>query len=188
MPSKFILTPIESDRYFHIYNRGNNFENIFFKPENYIYFLKKYKEYLFDHVETYAYCLLPNHFHLLVKVTNDNASSQFRKFFQSYALSINKQEGRTGSLFAKVFKRIKITNDDYLKRLVFYIHYNPEKHSISDNFKIYPYNSYQIILSNCQTSLERNEVFEWFGSKEEFIDYHTYLHGEMKISKCILED
>ena len=112
----------------------------------------------------------------------------FRRFFQSYALSINKQEERSDSLFSKIFKRVKITNDDYLKRLVFYIHHNPVKHSIFDNFKKYPFNSYQSIISNQLTSLERNEVIDWFGSKKEFIEFHDYLHNENMINKYILED
>ena len=56
--------------YFHIFNRGNNRENVFYKPENSAYFLKKHTKYLLPILDTYAYCLLPNHFHLLVRVKN----------------------------------------------------------------------------------------------------------------------
>lgn len=55
---------------YHIFNRGNNRENVFCKPENSAYFLRKYTQYLLPVVDTYAYCLLPNHFHLLVRVKN----------------------------------------------------------------------------------------------------------------------
>ncbi len=60
--------PLFPDVYYHIFNRGNNRENIFYKPENAPYFLSKYSKYLFPVLDTYAYCLLPNHFHLLVRV------------------------------------------------------------------------------------------------------------------------
>ncbi len=57
--------------FYHVYNRGNNKENLFYHPDNYAYFLKKYAFYLSDWVDTYAYCLLPNHFHLLIKVKEE---------------------------------------------------------------------------------------------------------------------
>ena len=55
-------------QFYHIYNRGNNKENIFFNENNYNYFLKKYDFYFLDYLDIYCYCLLPNHFHLLVRV------------------------------------------------------------------------------------------------------------------------
>ena len=59
---------MEESAYYHIYNRGNNKENIFTEEDNYIYFLSKYDKYLGNLVDTYSYCLMPNHFHLLIKV------------------------------------------------------------------------------------------------------------------------
>jgi len=150
MPDKKSILPLESDRFYHIFNRGNNFENIFYKPKNYLYFLQKYDLYLSDYIDTYAYCLLPNHFHLLVKtkdsiflkdrILNNSeeigkaVSEQFRYFFISYAMSINIQEGRNGSLFLKNFKRILVDNEQYLKQMIYYIHYNPLKHNITDDY------------------------------------------------------
>jgi len=60
--------PLEPNQYYHIYNRGNNKNNIFFTTENYRYFLGKYAKYMIDYVDTFAYCLLPNHFHFLIRV------------------------------------------------------------------------------------------------------------------------
>ena len=60
--------PLYPGYFYHIYNRGNNRENLFYKADNFIYFLKKYDQYLNDYLETYAFSLLPNHFHLLVRV------------------------------------------------------------------------------------------------------------------------
>jgi len=59
--------------FYHIYNRGNNRENIFFEENNYYYFLEKYDKYLTNYLETFAYCLLPNHFHLLVRVKENTS-------------------------------------------------------------------------------------------------------------------
>lgn len=188
MPSPKLITPIEIDRYYHIFNRGNNYEFLFFKDYNYTYFLKKYKEYLSEHVSTFAYSLLPNHFHLLIKTKTDTVSSQFRKLFQSYALSINKQENRTGSLFTKPFRRITIEDNEYLKWLVFYIHFNPEKHRIIDDFRKYEHGSFQSLINSSIPTQEQKEVFDWFGGKEDFIEYHKFYHEEKRVQKYIIEE
>jgi len=60
--------PLLPGAYYHIFNRGNNRESIFYKPDNAPYFLGKYSKYLLPVLDTYAYCLLPNHFHLLARV------------------------------------------------------------------------------------------------------------------------
>ena len=187
MPSLKLNTPIEIDQYYHIFNRGNNHELLFYKEFNYSYFLKKYDKYLSEHVSTFAYCLMPNHFHLLIKTKTDSVSKQLRKLFQSYALSINKQENRTGSFFTKPFRRIAIEDDEYLKWLMFYIHYNPEKHKFSGDFRNYKYSSYQSLINDKETNLSRKELFEWFGGREEFIEFHNFHHEEKRIKKYIIE-
>ena len=188
MPSPKLTTPIEFDKYYHIFNRGNNHEKLFYTDQNYLYFLKKYKKYLIEHVATYAYCLMPNHFHLLIKTKSENVSDQFRRFFQSYALSINKQEGRTGSLFTKPFRRLAVENEDYMKWLVFYIHYNPEKHCIISNFKNFRHSSFQALVSDSKTDLERNDLFEFFGGQKKFMEFHNFHHEEKRIQKYIIEE
>ncbi|MBF8283376.1 MAG: hypothetical protein HW378_2291 [Anaerolineales bacterium] len=60
--------PLHPGQYYHIYNRGNNRENVFREERNYPYFLKLYAKYIEPIAETYAYCLLRNHFHLLVRI------------------------------------------------------------------------------------------------------------------------
>jgi len=103
--------PLYKNKLYHFYNRGNGKEKIFFREENYLYFLRQYEKYLSDSVDTFAYCLLPNHFHLLGRIMIDNpdfVSEKFRKFFISYSRSINVQEKRKGNLFQRGFKRIII--------------------------------------------------------------------------------
>ena len=60
--------PLEAHKVYHIYNRGINGTNIFYEERNYAYFLEKYAHYLHNWVDTFAYCLLKNHFHLLIRV------------------------------------------------------------------------------------------------------------------------
>lgn len=198
MPSLNTITPILGDNYYHIFNRGNNKEYIFFTDANYNYFLSLYKKYVSPYCDTLAYCLIPNHFHLLIKIKGsilleaDGVSQQlkddekigvivsekFRRLFISYSQAIKKQETIRGNLFSRPFKRLMIEDEEYLKYLAFYIHFNPVKHNISDDFKKYRYSSYTAIISNSETSLNKKLLLEIFGGREDFINYHNYYHEE----------
>ena len=188
MPDKYTQVPLEPDKYFHIFNRGNNYENVFYERKNYTFFLQRYKYYLAEHAQTFAYCLMPNHFHLLIKVVSPQMSKRFADFMQSYVKSFNNMYNRHGSLFLKNFKRVEVSTDDQFKRLIFYIHYNPEKHEISDDYRTYYFSSYHSLISDKTTNLHRDDVHDWYGGKDEFVDFHSYLKN-MKISeKLALED
>ena len=133
-------TSFYNNQYYHIYNKGNNNEQIFYEPNNYLFFLKRLSDYLSNCVEFFTYCLLPNHFHLLIKVTNKILIvEKFRLFFLSYSKAINKQTGRTGSLFQKRFKRTIIKSVPSLCKATVYIHTNPVHHKITAEFKNYKY-------------------------------------------------
>jgi REP element-mobilizing transposase RayT len=185
MTSKKIKTPLLPGRFYHIYNRGNNQEKIFYLESNYQLFLKKYDYYLAPFIDTYAYSLLPNHFHLLIRTKDifliQNRAvfgEQFRKMFISYSQLINIQEHRNGSLFSKYYKRVEINSQNYLKRLVFYIHFNPQKHGVIDDFRKYKYSSFSSFLSNKPSKILRAEVIEWFNDIREFVEYHDNLCDE----------
>ncbi|RYZ50347.1 MAG: hypothetical protein EOO14_19480 [Chitinophagaceae bacterium] len=99
-------------------------------------------------------------------------SEAFRRFFLCYAKSIKIQEGRTGSLFEKNFKRKEVTNSDHLYWLVNYIHRNPETHGFTADFHKYPHSSYASILCDIPTKLKRQEVLDMFGGREAFVRFH----------------
>ncbi len=199
-----LFIPLQAGTFYHIYNRGNNKENIFYKAENYNYFLRQYDAYLSDYVETYCYCLLSNHFHLLIRVKdqisplpvgkkiytlpNQVVSEQFRRFFTSYAKAINKQENRTGSLFQKNFKRKEVTSGTYFDNLVNYIHTNPVKHGIWDDFRTYPHSSYQRMLWDTPSKLFKTTVLQWFGSSESYTTFHSENSDFDNIKDLIIED
>jgi len=124
------LEPIVKDYTYHIYNRGINGENIFGNGANKMYFLKLLGKYLGDGSSIYAYCLMDNHFHLLLRVDLDGElmTQSLSNLFNAYAKAFNKATGRTGSLFEKHFKRIRIDNENYLRQLIVYIHLNPKHH------------------------------------------------------------
>jgi putative transposase len=101
--------------FYHIYNRGNNRENIFREERNYTYFLHLYHRHITPIAETYAYCLLKNHFHLLIRVKDstigETASQKFSNFFNAYSKAINLAYQRSGALFQRPFKRIPVTDN-----------------------------------------------------------------------------
>jgi hypothetical protein len=100
-------------------------------------------------------------------------------------MAINNQENRVGNLFDPKYKRLLIENQDYLEYAIFYTHYNPEKHRITDNFRKYKYSSFKAINGIGKTSMPRDFVLELFGGKKEFLNYHNVLHEER--TEIILE-
>ncbi len=189
MPSKNKITPILSDTYYHIFNRGNNYENIFYCEDDYYSFLKKFKYHLKNVCDIFAYALLPNHYHFLIRVGEDEIlfSKQFKQFVQEYTYRINSRENRNGNLFLKPFRRLQIDSNKYFSQLIFYIHYNPTKHELIKNFKKYPFSSYQSILSNSKTILQRKEVLNCFNGRKEFIVFHEGMCNEDMLEKVIIE-
>ena len=150
------------DRFYHIYNGGNNRENIFLEEKNYDYFLLLLQRHISPVAQIFAYCLLKNHSHLVIRTKNEieeqKISQAFSNLFNSYAKAINKAYNRHGSLFQERFKRILIDDERYLINLIIYVHLNPENHNMIGNFEQYNYSSYQGILSNNVDYIERQEV------------------------------
>lgn len=164
-----------------------------------IIFLKLYEHHIVPVADTFAYCLMKNHFHLLVKIKEhlpgledlegvNIPSKAFSNLFNAYTKSINKMYARSGSLFEKNFRRIEITSDIYFARLVHYIHFNPQKHGFTDNYRTYPYSSFQLILSDTPTDIKRAEVINWFGGKNDFIEVHKNIVKENEIISMIGDD
>jgi REP element-mobilizing transposase RayT len=290
-------TKFETGCYYHVYNRTVDLKPMFKNEGNYLFFLRKYAEYLSGVIETHAYALLGNHFHLLIRVksaddlllfqeqqqaakmgenlampqnltthnlmqqnlmqqnsapqnltpqnsapqnsapqnltpqnltpqnlttfqklsnlstpnlntpnlstpnlntpnlntpninAHDIISHQFRKFFQSYSMAFNKQHNRIGTLFQTPFKRANIDNNDYLLRMVYYIHANPQKHGLIDDFRNWRWTSYHSFLSEKATILQREEVLTWFDGLEKFKIYHAFFHLQLQdVGKYELED
>jgi putative transposase len=182
--------PLYKDNLYHIYNRGNGKETIFYNPGNYNYFLRQYDKYISGLADTFAFCLLPNHFHLLVRIKCDfpeAVSESFRKLFISYSMSINKQQNRTGNLFQRGFKRKLIEDEKYFYRAVYYIHSNPVHHGIVSNLNNYKYSSFGLLSGEKETKLCRSEVMEWFGGKNRFLELHSNLSSNFS-DNYVIED
>ncbi len=151
---------LEEGNIYHVYNRGNNAQLIFFKPENYRYFLEKLRKYLSPHCDILAYALMSNHFHFLIyanqnsaKVVGKHKISRYafneglRSLLSSYTQAINKQEKRTGSLFTQntKFKCLSDSNDKDLYGLTcfHYIHQNPMEAGLVNRLEDWPYSSFR---------------------------------------------
>jgi len=179
-------TPLIPGCYYHIYNRGNNREDLFREKRNYEYFLKLYFTHTQNVADTYAYCLMKNHFHFLIRVKEDptanhnpsnplnrkNQSRPFSNVFNAYAKSINRAYGRTGALFQRPFGRILVKTDAHFLRLITYIHQNPQKHGFVDDFRDWPFTSFHSLLSDKPTILQRENVLLWFNGRGEFETAH----------------
>jgi REP element-mobilizing transposase RayT len=199
--------PLEHGRIYHVYNRGVNRERIFCSHDNYRYFLNLYVQHVGWLVDTYAYCLLSNHFHFLLRVKEIDElqdliggrphqnltgrrlrthrtktttaadlsglglqppSQYFSNFFNAYARAFNPRAHRTGALFQRPFGRIPVTTDAYFAYLVVYIHQNPQKHGFVDDYRDWPYSSYQALASDCTTRIDRATVLGWMGGRDGF--------------------
>lgn len=140
------------DEYYHIYNRGTEKREIFLDKKDYDHFLflmfvcnttksielRRIEENFSrgaNIVNIGAYCLMPNHFHILIREKIDGGISKFMlKLLTSYSMYFNKKYKRTGKLYEGKFKSNYIVGDNYLKYLYSYIHLNPAK-LIDKNWK-----------------------------------------------------
>ncbi len=183
----------ESGVIYHIFNRGNNQEDIFKEDKNYLYFLSLIKKYLNPLADIYAYCLLKNHFHIILRIKEDYLLPDklkqkpylaFSNLFNAYSKAINKAYNRKGSLFQEHLHRIKVNDNNYLIQLIAYVHLNPVKHHFTENFKTYIYSSYSAYMFPKSSLLDCKYILELFGDKTNFEYWHDlkklYLENSIK--------
>lgn len=173
----------EFDSVYHIFSHVNGRELIYPEETNYQFFLKQLDKYIIQIADIYAYCLLPNHFHLLLRFKNsENVNVEdehqflmknFGNFLNSYAKAFNKKYNRKGALFLNAVKRKKITDEKYLLKVLHYIHNNPVNHGFTSEINLWKYSSYNAYLNNLKASkLNRTEIMQYFESLEIFKNYH----------------
>lgn len=160
------LEQLEKDHIYHIYNRGNNSGDVFKSNDNYKYFLELLNKHLASYATIYAYCLLKNHYHLILKVEKDGkeVTQKISNLINAYTKAYNKSYNRTGSLFENRFKRKKITDEEYLKKSIIYVHTNARHHNLIEDFRDYPFSSY----SNYFTDKAEKYILGLFDNKENF--------------------
>ncbi len=182
---------LEPEASYHVYNRANGSERLFRSHENYRFFLERYQRYISPVAETFCYCLMPNHFHFLIRVRDEPSlraafpkfgtleklppgflSKQLSNLFSSYTQAFNKMYGRMGSLFMKNFKRSLIMDERYRQNLVLYIHQNPVVAQMVKHLQDWKFSSYSAITSGTNGLVNGAEVIDWFGDREKFICRH----------------
>lgn len=181
---------------YHITDHAVHNDNLFIDPDNYRFFLSKYEEKLKWVVDTFAYCLMPNHFHLAIQVKSkaaileappevlekwqlsadstslifqERVSQQFSNVLNSYAQAVNKQRKRRGALYDDNFSRSPVFTSSYFYNMICYIHHNPVKHGFCTDFRDWKHSSYAALLSDETTFLKRDVIINRFGGKEGFI-------------------
>lgn len=174
-------TPFIPDIYYHFYNRGNNRQAVFFEADNYLYFLGGIKKYLIPFVSIAAYCLMPTHYHILVRVKQTSeflknsevfsraVSTAMMRFSVSYTKAINKRFSRVGALFQGQFQAKPIKTDSHLHNLCVYIHANPVKDGLVALPEDWIYSNYLEWLGQRHgTLVDREFIQEHFGSPAEY--------------------
>jgi putative transposase len=188
--------PLHSNETYHLFNRAIGNEKLFYSDDNYRYFLSKMKEHILPVADIFTYSLLPNHFHLLVRIKAekiitewfeyrkkkafdatifslpDFVMEQFSNWFNGYTKAFNKMYNRKGSLFMDYLKRSIVNKDSDFSSYIFYIHKNAVHHNLCKRIGQWHYDGYASLLSDKPTLLLRDEVMAWFGSKELFIKFH----------------
>jgi len=177
--------PLEYGQYYHIYNRGIDGCNLFTETTNYEYFLQLFDKHIKPIADTYAWVLMKNHFHFLVRIKDSSdfpgfknleglggpkslegivkpPHQYFSNLFNAYTKAFNKKYDRTGSLFEKNFHRKRIQSERYLKSVPLYIHNNPVRHGFCQDPADYPWSSYTSSISIKSTRLMREAVIGWF--------------------------
>ncbi len=183
---------LQLNEIYHIYNRGNNKSLIFYKQENYSYFLQKIQKYISPVCEILCYCLMPNHFHLLIYTTdttlaasNDKTGVSMNNFayglkllLSSYAKAINKQENRQGSLFTQNTNGVQVSNDsiwdDYAIWCFYYIHQNPVRAGLVNGMIEWEFSSFRELKENRKTSICNKEL----ATRLLYLQENTWLFEE----------
>lgn len=207
MPNYHI--PLQPDNTYHLFSRAVGSEKLFLNEENYNFFLSKLKKHILPVCEIFTYSLLPNHFHLLVRILpfeplveefekvkskifdekqhsiSNFVMERFSNFLNSYTKAFNKLNHRKGALFMDYLKRSQASEDKDFTGFIFYIHKNAVHHSFADKIGSWKFDGYNSILSNAPTLLLRKELLEWFGGREHFIKFHSQ---NIVVKKTFFED
>jgi REP element-mobilizing transposase RayT len=157
--------------YYHFFNRGANKLSIFREAENYMFTLRKLKQYSNSlQIKVIAYCLLPNHYHLLVRQEGENSAGLLpQRVFNSYSKAFNNWFDHSGTLFEDNYKVILLENPSHLLHLCRYIHANPVIHGLAKEPEDWPYSNYlEWIGRRNGTLFDSDFVRENFGGHENY--------------------
>ena len=221
MPRRNTIRRFVSEGIYHVYNRGVEKRIVFQDEQDYAVFLHLLKYYLSPidpnqthpllefqnysitkpkpmanlekEVDLVAYCLMPNHFHLLlIQHSEDGVIKLMSKISTTYAMYFNKRYKRVGYLFQGPYKAVSVTEDSYLLHLSRYIHLNPEKLTGGTPFN-YPYSSYKYYLGEKHSTwLKPKLILDYFGKTKlvpilnHYPSYQEFVEKDSDDSKIII--
>jgi putative transposase len=182
------------DTIYHIYNRGAHRSNIFLTDYHYKYLLQLMDRYRQQyHVEMYAYCLMPNHYHFLMRQRAGTSLSRFlQTTFNAYTQAFNKMESHSGTIFEGAAKRITVEDDSYLVQLIGYIHYNPVAAGLSQAPEMWVHSDCREWLGEIpfrfDGKLLQQQYFQDKQGYRDFLDSYQQEKVQQNISKYLLEE
>lgn len=157
--------------YYHIYNRGARRVSLFHSEREYSFVIRLLVDYTKAlGISMIAYCLLPNHYHWLVRQDGTHRAGLLpQRVFNSYSKAYHKLHGTSGTLFEGRFKAIPVNQEAYLRSLCAYIHGNPVHHGLAIAPELWPYSNYLDWISDRQTILvDPRFISDRFSSGEAY--------------------
>lgn len=213
MPSR--ITPLVNGQIYHIYNRGIEKRRVFENRRCYTRLLHAIKYYQlkgpkpkFSHsfnnnlfkpdpekkiVDIICYCLMPNHFHLLIKQLSDGGISEFiSKLINSYTKFYNLKYKRVGPLFQGQFKAVLIESEEQLIHVSRYIHLNPIASFLVKDLNLYEWSSYKEYINNTKGICNKEEIISIFKNSTSYqkfcSDQVSYAQNLERIKHQLIED
>ncbi|HLF88822.1 MAG TPA: transposase [Anaerolineales bacterium] len=172
--------PLIPGHYYHIYNRGVDRGNIFFKRKNWAFFLERFRQYCTpERASIIAYCLMPNHYHLLIHILLDSFGEKvMQPFTVSFTKAINNQQSRVGPLFQGPFQASLIDNDAYLIHFTRYIHLNPVAAGFVGHPEEREFSSYQDYLGIRNGTLPHSDAI--LGMFPDRAEYRVFVEAQTR--------
>ena len=186
------IVPFVNGEFYHIYNRGLEKKDIFIQTRDYSQFIKTFFYYQIQNpkprfsiyrqsklfpvdpskkiVDVICYCLMPNHFHLLIKQLKDGSTTEFmRKFILSYTKYRNLKYEHQGPLLNGPFKAVRIETDEQLVHVSRYIHLNPLVSLLVKDLNFYLWSSYRTYLGlENNPAIAKEEILSFFKSPKDY--------------------
>lgn len=193
-------TPLVAGEYYHFYNRGNNRERVFYERGNYLFFLRRLRQYLTPVVDIVAYCLMPTHYHLLVGVKQTSqvsnvpasrmVSNAMMRLAVSYTKALNQRYARVGTVFQGPFQSKHVEKDEYLVHLSRYVHLNPVVDGLVNQAEDWEFSSYRDYVGIRGGTLSRPDiVLSQFPSRLAYREFtESHIHSERGVAPTLLFD
>lgn len=156
--------------YYHIYNRGNNKQNVFLEEDDYLFYLKKLRKSKNKYnIGVLCYCLMPNHIHLILSQNTEVPISKFMlSLHTSYSLYFNRKYDKVGHLFQGRFGQKIIDKDEYLLQVSSYVHLNPIKDGLVERLDSYQWSSYPDYIGLREGTLCDKELVLYGATPEKY--------------------